>query len=148
MKSDLRITRAIPNPIGKDKTPDGFAYSWQLEEESFDFANQTDLNLSLDGVSIWHETFDGFRWIRTAHLGTFLPHVVLPSGWSLRVHTGSGTPHDEGFTHHSYLNRESFVLNNEPGDRITLCDKFGRIIDQAWYAPYPPEGEILFRTAA
>ena len=40
------------------------------------------------------------------------------------------------------------AIFDQPADRITLRAENGNVIDSAYYEAYPPEGEILFRTAA
>jgi len=145
--TDLLITRALPNPLGKDRF-DNFAPNILLNQEWVEFVNRRDIPLRLTGVSVWHETFDGLERTGEQELAAFCDHVVLLAGWTLRLHTGRGTPYNEGTVHHSFLDRENYVWNNDAGDRVTLRDWKNEVIDSAWYAPYPPEGMILLRRDA
>jgi hypothetical protein len=144
---DLFLTRAKPNPLGKDRFMHR-APNILLNEEWVEFVNLRDVPLNLGGVSVWHETYDGLYRTGEQEIAIFVQGVVLQPGWTLRLHTGCGTPYNEGVVHHSYLDRENYVWNNDAGDRATLRDWKGEVIDSAWYAPFPPEGVILLRRIA
>ena len=144
----LKITRALPNPPGKDRTKN-FIPKEQLNHEWVEFVNTTNTPLNLGGVSVSHETFRGLERTGTEELDSFLGHVVIQPGQTFRLHTGRGLVYTDSLgVHHSYLNRDNYVWNNDAGDRITLRDRLGNVIDSAWYYPFPPEGIILLRVAA
>src|SRR3990170_1123050 len=53
---DLPVTRALPNPVGKDLLG-GWATNEQLNGEWVEFHNVSQRLLSLEGVAILHYTF-------------------------------------------------------------------------------------------
>lgn len=143
---DLYVTRALPNPPGKDRTPANRATNEQLNAEWVEFQNTTDRTLSLDGVSLTHMTFDNrCNPHHEDHLTAFTGS--LQAGRSIRIHTGSGTGWWEGDIFHFYLGRENFVWNNVCGDRVQLRNQQGQSLDWAAYAPNSADGKVLLRVA-
>lgn len=141
---DLLVTRALPNPAGKDRTPGHLVKNEQLNGEWIEFQNTTQKTLTIDGVSIAHHTFNAYcQNTGEDQLTTFTG--PMPSGSSIRLHTGIGEAWDEGSIRHLYLNRRNFVWNNQCGDAAVLRVKDGGLIDWAAYAPQPPEGAVLNR---
>jgi hypothetical protein len=143
----LKITQATPNPFGKDKTP-YFAPNYQLVNEWFQVQNIASVALDVTNVTISHITWNGWTITGEERLGWFKGGLVLQPGEAVRVHSGFGSNYWSGAIFHVFRNAGNYVLNNMQGDRITLRDINGNVIDSAWYEAYPPEGEILFRTAA
>jgi hypothetical protein len=141
---DLLITRALPNPAGKDRTPAHLVTNDQLNGEWIEFANMADHDLVIDGVRISDYTFNNYcHTTGERQLTTFTGS--MPCGSSIRLHTGYGEPWNEGVIRHLYLNHDNFVWNNRCGDTATLRVQSPGEIDHATYDPHPPEGAILKR---
>lgn len=141
---DLTITRAVPNPTGKDRTPANQVTNHQLNSEWMEFANTGQRDLPMEGVSLSDYTFDnGCRKTGEAIVMSF--SGSLRSGQSVRVHTGTGAPSDEGTIRHLYAGRSNFVWNNRCGDTAVLRNNRNEVVDYAAYDPNPPEGVILNR---
>lgn len=143
--ADLYVTRALPNPVGKDRSRYGTPNNDQLNAERIEFVNTTSRLRSLAAVTLWDRTFDhkcnptGERLLATLS-------GDLPASGVARVHSGSGRNFWDGGILHIYLNRSNYVWNNECGDRVMLKIN-GQFIDWAEYEPNPPEGVILNRVA-
>jgi hypothetical protein len=141
--ASLYVTRAHPNPIGKDKLRWDPPSNEKLNEEWVEFRNITVSKLQLAGVSLHDNTYDsncsstGERQL-TPFTGE------LESGGSVCVHTGAGQNSFDGDVHHLYLGRQNFVWNNRCGDRVVLRVN-GDLLDWAYYDPNPPEGGVLRR---
>jgi len=113
------ITRALPNPSGKDRTPSHQVTNQQLNGEWVQFANTAGQVVNLLGLSLHHYTFDRAcsktgEDIVTPFTGT------LDSGQSIRVHTGTGNRQWEGSVFHFYLGKGNFIWNNLCGDTVVL----------------------------
>lgn len=142
--TDLEISRALPNPAGKDRTPANRITNEQLNGEWIQFRNTTQKALSIDGVTISHHTFNAYcQMTDEDQLTSFTG--PMPAGSSIRLHTGTGQPSDEGSLRHLYLGRGNFVWNNDCGDTAVLKVASGGVIDRASYDPNPPEGVVLNR---
>jgi Lamin Tail Domain len=140
----LLITRAHPNPSGKDRN-DGHATNDQLNQEWIEIGNVGDRSLPLDGLTVRHYTFDS-ACQRTGEANLVTLRGPLDSGWSFRLHTGVGEPSREGTNRHGYLvNRNNFVWNNACGDTVVLRNSDGTLLDWASYDRNPPEGTVLKR---
>jgi len=50
----------------------------------------------------------------------------------------------EGADFH-FFTQKSFVWSNKNAENIRILDKDGKVLDEAAYDPWPPEGEILHR---
>jgi hypothetical protein len=140
---ELLLTRVLPNPPGKDRTF-GRPSNDQLNAERIEFKNTTERSLSLEAVSIFHFTFDR-SCVKTGEdrLTTF--RGTLNPGWTIRLHTGSGTAWDEGHLTHLYIGRANYAWNNVCGDTAALRNSHGSLVDWAAYGANPPEGVILNR---
>jgi hypothetical protein len=140
----LLLTRVLPNPAGKDRTPANQVTNQQLNGEWVEFKNVHDKALDLNGLRVAHYTFTD----RCQHTGEdsikTYGDAVLAAGWSIRLHTGVGSPSIEGTIEHHYLNRRSFVWNNRCGDTAVLRWR-DNLLDWACYDPQPPEGAVLNR---
>lgn len=141
---DLLVTRALPNPAGKDRVPGYLVDNDQLNGEWVEFRNTTQNMLTIDGVSIAHYTFNSYcRQTSEDVLTSFTGSMA--SGSSIRLHTGSGQSWDEGSIRHLYLGRGNYVWNNGCGDTAVLRVAAGGLIDRASYDSNPPEGTVLNR---
>ena len=103
---------------------------------------------TLSNVAVSHITWRDWTITGEEKLGWLSKGIVLQPGEAVRVHSGYGADFRAGGVFHIFRNAGNYVLNNMQGDRITLRDANGEVLDSAYYAPYPPEGEILFRVAA
>jgi Lamin Tail Domain len=139
----LTITRALPNPPGKDRTPSHQVTNQQLNNEWVEFANTSGGRRNLDGLALDHYTFN-HACIKTGEDRATSFTGWLEYGQSMRVHTGTGTSVVEGSVIHVFLNRSNFIWNNRCGDTIVLRDG-NNLVDWASYAGGPAEGAILQR---
>ena len=139
----LTITRVLPNPYGKDRTPSHQVTNQQLNGEWVEFANTYGARLTLEGLTLDHYTFDnGCTKTGEDRATTF--GGVLEAGQAMRVHTGTGTPSVEGPVIHAFLGRGNFIWNNRCGDTPVL--RAGdTLVDWAYYNPGPTEGAVLQR---
>ena len=139
----LYVTKAHPNPVGKDKPRYQPPNNDKLNEEWIEFANNGSQTVAMDGVSLHDRTYDahckstGERQLQS-YTGTLAP------GNTVRVHTGSGTSYDTGTVRHLYLGESNFVWNNGCGDQVILR-RNTTLVDWAGYDPNPAEGVILAR---
>jgi len=137
----LYITRAQPNPRGRDTVSQGQALNSKLNEEWVEFRAEVGRDLSGDILSHLIFTPVGCTALRQDQLVKF-GSIHLDPGDLVVVHTGSGTNAWVGRTCHIYLGLQWFVWNNRCGDRATLAFN-GQEIDHAYYAANPPEGELV-----
>ena len=142
--SNLLVTFALPNPVGKDRSASGVSNS-QLNGEWAEFKNVINQTVSLDGVSLVHQTYNQ-SCQRTGSDSLMTFKGTLASGQSVRVHTGTGETFQDGNVFHLFLNRGNYVWNNRCGDSVIL-QSGGTIVDWAAYGNNPPEGKILARVA-
>lgn len=137
---DLYITRAQPNPKGRDRTSRTTVQNAQLNEEWVEF--RVDNTRNLTGDEIIHRTYDSAcRMTGSESLYRFGSVSVTP-GKTVRVHTGSGTDGWAGNTYHAYMGYGWYKWNNDCGDQITIAYS-GTTIDYAAYGAKPREGELV-----
>lgn len=144
----LRVVRAKPNPLGKDRSG-GTTPKKQLAAEWVDIKNVGDEPFSLDSISLQHIAYqpqcrDG-KWERViAFSGILHPGKVMRVHSGNQISTSEMYPEDAtGVDHHVFTSR-NYVWNNDCGDTAGLWD--GKVwIDAASYDPYPVEGKILTR---
>lgn len=141
---DLTITRALPNPAGKDRTPANRVTNEQLNGEWLEFGNTSGKRLDINGVTLNHYTFDA-QCQRTGEDVVLTFKNALEAGHSIRVHTGSGQVYSEGTLWHLYAGRGNFIWNNACGDTAVIRAAGGGLIDWASYDPRPAEGAVLER---
>ena len=141
---DLLVTHALPNPAGKDRRYPMQPSDDQLNAEWVEFANASGRALALEDVTMSHYTFNqACRQTGEDCLTTF--SGTLYPGWSIRLHTGSGTPWDEGATRHLFAGRRNYAWNNACGDTAVLRGPRRDVLDWASYDPQPPDGVMLNR---
>lgn len=149
---NLLITKAKPNPFGKDRSTFLSQLLSQLPAEWIDFQNVGTQGVKLDNIALYHQTFDAFcRFLSFAPL----LHVngTLQPGEIVRVHSGHQIPIAQlsyedrlGADYHLFINFGNYVWNNSCGDKAGLWDEFlKQWVDTAFYDPNPPEGAILRR---
>jgi Lamin Tail Domain len=140
----LVVTRALSNPMGKDRQPPFGPANDQLKNEFVQFRNVANSAVSLQDVALFHYTFTaGCQNTGEDRLMTF--QNALLAGHSVRVHTGTGVEWLEGTIHHIYAGRSNFVWNNSCSDTAVLRNAQGSLLDWATYDRNPPEGVILDR---
>jgi len=142
--SSLLVTFALPNPVGKDRSASGVSNN-QLNGEWVEFKNNTYESVSLEGLSLVHQTYDQ-RCQRTGYDSLLTFKGSLGYGQSVRVHTGRGETFQDGSVFHLFLDRGNYVWNNRCGDSVILQSATA-IVDWAAYGSNPPEGKILARVA-
>jgi hypothetical protein len=140
----LVIVRALPNPVGRDRTPTNSVTNSQLNEEWVEFSNTAIGPVSLDGVRIAHYTFDS-RCTKSGESDLMSFQGSLGSNFSIRLHTGAGTPWNDRTVRHLFLGHGNYVWNNRCGDTAVLRTRTDEVIDWASYKPTPPEGNVLTR---
>ena len=142
--SALLVTFALPNPAGKDRSASGITNA-QLNNEWVEFKSPGYQGVSLNGVSLFHYTFDG-GCEKTGEESVTPFYGTLAAGHSIRVHTGSGQSYQEGAVTHHYLNRGNYIWNNRCGDYVILRSGTA-LLDWAFYDRNPTEGRVLARVA-
>lgn len=144
----LRVIRAKPNPIGKDRSG-GTTPKKQLAAEWIDIKNTGDEPFRVDSISLQHIAYQPYcRDGKWEGVSTF--SGVLQPGKVMRIHSGEQIQTSEmypedaaGADYHIFTGR-NYVWNNDCGDTAGLGD--GKVwIDAASYDPYPMEGKILSR---
>jgi hypothetical protein len=140
----LLVTRALPDPAGKDRTPLYMPSNEQLNQEWIEFANIQAQPFSVEGVALSHYTFDGYCQRTGEDVLMTLTGMVQPRH-SVRFHTGSGAPWNEGTIRHLYVGRANYAWNNRCGDTAVLRNARGEVLDWASYDPAPLQGVILNR---
>lgn len=139
---NLLVNYAHPNPAGKDRSSSGTTNS-QLNGEWVEFRNNINQPVSMDGVTLVHQTYNqNCQQTGSDVLMAFRGTLVV--GQSIRVHTGTGQVYQDGTVTHLFLNRGNYVWNNRCGDSV-LLQSGSNTIDWAAYGANPPEGRILAR---
>lgn len=137
------MTYALPNPAGKDRSASGVSNT-QLNGEWVEFRNNISQAVTLNGVSLFHQTYNQ-SCQRTGYDSLINFNGSLAPGQSIRLHTGTGQTFQDGNVFHLFLNRGNYVWNNRCGDSVIL-QLGSTLIDWAAYGTNPPEGRILTRT--
>ncbi len=158
MAWQIQVTRAKPNPAGKDKSH-GYPIPEQLLAEWVDLKNVGDAAVNLSTLHLADAQFGhACQLHKEAQIYWNGPSsVVLQTGETVRVHTGREVDawrmqqeDRSGANYHSFANRGSFVLNNDCGDILSVWwqgqDQQWHREDAASYDPYPPEGQVLQRS--
>ena len=144
----LKITKAKPNPVGKDRFP-GDIPAAQLGAEWVEFENDGDEPFILNNVAElnhWAYTSVGERW---EPIITF--DLVLGVGESARVHSGAGPlellrSEDILGADYHFFTGKGYVWNNDRMDKPALWNlEASEWIDTTFYDAYPPEGTVLRR---
>jgi hypothetical protein len=149
---DLFITKAKPNPNGKDRLGSTVP-SQQLAGEWVDFKNNTSGSLSLNNVLLQHIAYPNGHpngvWETACDF-----KGNLRSGEIVRVHSGGEIDlnllsYDDrlGADHHVFTGN-GYIWNNNRSDTPRLIVKLNGVadeIDRAMYREYPTEGKILVR---
>lgn len=146
----LLITKAKPNPAGKDRIGRFFTLTTQLAAEWVDFQNVTQTPINLDGVQMYHLAYlsNGFtEWeLAMDFSGT------LPRGEIIRVHSGNPisiiqmNPEDRDGANYHLFTGKNYIWNNNKVDEPSLWYKPSKQwVDQTKYDTPVSEGRILIR---
>jgi hypothetical protein len=160
MAWQIQITRAKPNPAGKDSSH-GRPIPQQLLAEWVDLKNIGDAAVRLSSLHLANTQFGPACQIhKQAQIyWNDKSSTVLQPGETVRVHTGREVEawrmnqEDRlGVNHHSFADSGNFVLNNDCGDNLSVWwqgqDEKWHRDDAASYDPYPPEGQVLQRSGS
>lgn len=146
----LKIAQAKPNPTGKDWFP-GDIPSRQLAGEWVDFKNVGNESFSLRNVALYHVAYQpgciNGKWEKVEGF-----KGILGVNEVVRVHSGGRVSLSEldpidvqGADYHLFTGI-SYIWNNDCKDKPSLYSLVNeKWIDQTFYDPNPPEGEILVR---
>lgn len=150
----LKIWQIKPNPEGKDRY-DGVSDTpvHQVSSEWIDLKYDSlvghyimggvklQKQIEKDGQVIWWDVLEFPTDI----------HFELGAEKVLRIHSGKlmaeaamERQDREGADFH-FFTQKSFVWSNKNAENIRILDKDGKVLDEAAYDPWPPEGEILHR---
>ena len=147
---NLLITKAKPNPLGKDRIGRTFTPAVQLAAEWVDFQNIARTPINLSGTQMYHIAYlpnGTTEWELVIELsGTIQPGEIV------RVHSGNplalnqmNYPDAIGATYHVFTGK-NYVWNNNKLDKPYLWYKPTKQgIDQTYYDAYVIEGKILQR---
>lgn len=146
----LLITKAKPNPAGKDRVGRTLTPQTQLAAEWVDIKNTTSSPVNMNGVELYHYAYLGSgagEWqLVTEFNGT------LPSGQTVRVHSGNQilltqmNLEDQNGAEYHVFSHKNYVWNNANQDFPGLWYKPSKQwIDKTEYDTFPVEGKILTR---
>lgn len=149
---NLTVTKAKPNPSGKDRIGRTLTHPTQLAGEWVDIKNTGTLAVSLANLELYHIAYTGPTTWDWNCVMTF--SGGLPAGRTLRIHSGDPIPETQmnpvdriGADYHLFTGRD-YVWNNDRSDKPSIWNKAARVwIDQAEYRANPGEGRILNRVA-
>ena len=117
--TELYITKATPNPAGKDHAAGRPPTNDQLNGEWLEFKNTTQRVLSLDDIRLVHNTFNNYC-TKTGE-ATFVNFKGgVAAGKSIRVHSGSGQGWWKAMSITSQRPPRELVWNNKCGDTTFL----------------------------
>jgi len=78
---------------------------------------------------------DGFRVTELSGRSWILPPMLIPPGHTVKVHSGQGAHQtDSAKQLEVYLGSDHPIWNNDR-DRITIYDRYGKVVDSWLYAP-------------
>lgn len=147
---DLKIIKAKPNPIGKDRI-NGRLTPQQLAGEWVDVQNISLHSINLATVQLYHYAYRFGGQIGEWQLVTGF-NGILPVGSVMRVHSGFPIPLMQmfpidtmGADFHVFSNK-NYVWNNKQKDHPGLWDvTLQKWVDQTYYDAFLPEGKVLIR---
>lgn len=149
----LRITKAKPNPLGKDKVLGLLLANKKLGAEWVDIKNIGSAAVSLRDIQIYHIAYknDKTEWEIAKDFSNLLLNLILPAGSVMRIHSGSGpvsilNPEDISGADTHYFTGKAYIWNNDKIDKPMIWDKTKKVIvDQAYYDAPVVDGKILVR---
>jgi hypothetical protein len=145
----LTITKAKPNPSGKDRIGRTLTPPAQLAGEWVDIKNTGTTAISFANLALYHIAYTGFtsQWeLVTDFTGE------LPAGQTVRIHSGHQIaltqmhPVDVAGADYHVFSDKDYVWNNDRIDKPSILNKATNTwLDQAEYSANPGEGRILTR---
>lgn len=146
----LQITKAKPNPLGKDKYG-SLSPNSQLVGEWIDIKNITSISLDMSGVKVYDHTFSNVCGDQGRREIFCFSHFVLMPGKVVRIHSGNEVPLSQlslvdslGADIHAYTGYK-YAWNNVCGDVAELLTSGGVQLDKTSYGARPVEGKVLRR---
>lgn len=148
--ASLLITKAKPNPAGKDRIGRTLTPSTQLAAEWIDFQNVGGNSIRLDGTALYHWAYTygtQGEWRLVTNL-----YGVLKPGEIVRVHSGTEIPvwqmrlEDQTGANYHIFSKQNYIWNNNQADFPSLWYvPTKQWIDQTSYDAFQVEGKILQR---
>lgn len=146
----LSVTRAKPNPAGKDRVGRTLTPPAQLAGEWVDIRNTGFAAVPLGNLELYHLAYHSTGAVTWESVIKF--SGSLPGGQTMRIHSGEPIPlwqmrpeDRDGVDHHLFSNK-NYVWNNDKPDTAGIWNRVSQEwIDKANYAAYPGEGRILNR---
>jgi hypothetical protein len=146
---NLKITRAKPNPSGKDVTKPPTVIS-QLSSEWVDIQNMGKSPINTNGIELFHLAYlsnGKSKWEVAIKFSE-----ILEAGKVVRVHSGKPIPvaqmnyQDRFGADHHVFTEKNYIWNNDKPDKPSLWHKPKKEwVDQVEYIACPLEGKILKR---
>lgn len=146
----LRITQIKPNPSTKSSS----RYDAKsVAKEWVDIRNVGYGAVSLEGISIYHRTYDAYGNPKDWE-SVFNFSGSLDAGKTVRVHSGQKINTSEldaedrqGADYHLFRGTNQYVWNNNSADHPSIVNKpQNSWVDQAHYKANPPRDKILQRS--
>src|SRR5690349_3077345 len=146
----LLITKAKPNPIGKDRIGRTYTPPVQLAAEWVDFQNNGTRAVDLAGVEMYHLAYlqnGSVEWeLVIDFIGMLQPQGIV------RVHSGDPisldqmNPEDRNGADFHLFTHKDYIWNNKKVDKPSLWYKPRKEwLDQTEYSAPVTEGKILKR---
>lgn len=151
-KNMLKITKAKPNPLGKDKVSGLLLLNKKLGAEWIDIKNTSTRSVLLKNIQIYHMIYKNGQteWEIAKNFSNLL-NLILPAGLTMRIHSGSGPSSILNFedifgADYHYFTGKGYIWNNDKIDRPMVYDKINKVIlDQTYYDAPVVDGKILIR---
>lgn len=149
----LRVIKAKPNPLGKDKILGLLLVNKKLGAEWIDIKNTGSTPVSLKDIQIYHVAYKNgnAEWEIAKDFSNLLLGVTIPAGSIMRVHSGSGpvsilNPEDVSGANTHYFTGKTYIWNNDKIDKPMIWDKTKKVVvDQTYYDAPVIDGKILVR---
>lgn len=149
----LKVIKAKPNPIGKDRIPRILPTQSQLGAEWIDIKNTGTIGQSLKNIQIYHMAYVNgkteWKLLKDFNISELIP--ALPVGVIMRIHSGSGplsilsSEDVQGASRH-FFTKKGYVWNNDKIDKPMIYDKIKKIkLDETFYTPPVSDGKVLVR---
>lgn len=148
----LTITKAKPNPSGKDRVGRTLTPPAQLAGEWVDIKNTGTTAIAFGNLALYHIAYTGLtsQW----ELVTDFSGELAP-GKTVRVHSGGKIPLTEmhpvdvASADEHVFSGKNYVWNNSRIDKPSIWNKMTKTwVDQAEYGANPGEGRILTRVGS
>lgn len=146
----ISISKAKPNPSGKDRIGRTLTPPAQLAGEWVDIKNTGTTAVSFANLELYHIAYTGLASSEWELVMGFTGE--LPAGQTVRIHSGDKIPLAQmhpvdiaGADHHVFTGK-NYVWNNDRIDKPSVWNKVTKAwVDQTVYSANPGEGRILTR---